>query len=117
MTFKMCDFLIVLSVSEFYLDVFFSCLLTYLLLYFHLIRHIIANRKESLRKWRRERPDWFKIEMIPDEYLPKNVFEAEGGAKRRRSSVSLREMVGWRKANVRRVHLQAIEEMKIEEEL
>ena len=115
MTFKMCDFLIVLSVSEFYLDVFFSCLLTYLLLYFHLIRHIIANRKESLRKWRRERPDWFKIEMIPDEYLSKDVFEEEGGAKRRRSSVSLRDMVGLRDASVGRVHPQAVQEMRVED--
>jgi len=70
---------------------------------------------ENIDKWKRERPDWFKIEMIPDELLPKNVFEAEGGAKRRRSSVSLREMVGLRDASVGRVHPQAVEEMKVED--
>ena len=58
---------------------------------------------ENIDKWKRERPDWFKIAMIPDELLPKDVFEAEGGAKRRRSSVSLREMVGLREASVGRV--------------
>jgi len=52
---------------------------------------------ENLGEWRRERPEWFNIEMIPDEFLPEDVLQAEGGAKRRRrSSVSLREMVGVR---------------------
>jgi len=64
--------------------------------------------------WRRETPDWFTIEMIPDEFLPKDLFEAEGGANRRRSSVSLREMVGLREASVGRVHPQEVEEMKDE---
>ena len=52
---------------------------------------------ENLGEWRRERPEWFNIEMIPDGFLPEDVLQAEGGAKRRRkSSVSLREMVGVR---------------------
>ena len=55
--------------------------------------------------------------MIPDELLPKNVFEAEGGDKRRRSSVSLREFVGLKEASVGRVHPQAVEEVKVEEDL
>jgi len=70
---------------------------------------------ENIDKWKRERPDWFKIEMIPDELLPKNVLEAEGGAKRRRSSVSLREIVGLREASVGRVHPQAVEDMRVED--
>jgi len=47
--------------------------------------------------------------------LPKDVFRAEGGAKRRRSSVSLREMVGLREASVGRVHPQAVEDMMVED--
>jgi len=69
----------------------------------------------NIGQWRMERPDWFKIEMIPDELLPKDVFRAEGGAKRRRSSVSLREMVGLREASVGRVHPQAVEDMMVED--
>jgi len=53
--------------------------------------------------------------LIPDEFLPKDVLEAEGGAKRRRSSVSLREIVGWKENEDRRVHPQAVEEMKAED--
>jgi len=41
-----------------------------------------------------DKPDWFNIELVPDEYLPRDLFEAEGGARRRRSVVSVREMVG-----------------------
>ena len=70
---------------------------------------------ENIDQWRSDQPDWFKIEMIPDEYLSKEVFEAEGGAKRRRSSMSLRETVGLREASVGRVHPQAVEEMKVED--
>ena len=69
----------------------------------------------NIDKWRRDLPDWFNIEIIPDEFLPKYVFEEEGGAKRRRSSVSLREMVGLREGSVGRVHPQAGEEMKVED--
>ena len=69
---------------------------------------------ENIDQWRRDQPDWFKIEMIHDEYLPKEVFESEGGAKRRRSSISLREFVGLKEENVGRVHPQVVEEMRIE---
>jgi len=68
---------------------------------------------ENIDQWRRDQPDWFKIEMIPDEFLPKEDFEAEGGAKRRRSSMSLREIVGLREASVGRVHPQVSTESKI----
>jgi len=70
---------------------------------------------ENIDQWRSDQPNWFNIAMIPDELLPKDVFEAEGGAKRRRSSVSLREMVGLREGSVGRVHPQAGEEMKVED--
>jgi len=69
----------------------------------------------NIDQWRRIEPDWFNIELIPDEFLPKDAFEAEGGAKRRRSSVSLREIVGLSEGSVGRVHPQAVEEMKVED--
>jgi len=47
----------------------------------------IARRKVK-------KPDWIIIEMIPDDVLPRDVLEAEGGAMRRRSSYRLREIVG-----------------------
>jgi len=55
-----------------------------------------------------DNPDWFKIELIPDEFLPQAVLEAEGGTnrKRRRSSVSLREMVGLEERKEIKVHPQ-----------
>ena len=64
---------------------------------------------------KREKPDWFNIEKIPDEFLPKDLFEAEGGANRRRSSVSLREIVGLKEVSLGRVHPQAVEEVKVED--
>ena len=69
----------------------------------------------NIDQWRRDEPEWFKIAMIPDELLPKDVLEAEGGAKRRRSSVSLREIAGLREASVGRVHPQAVEEVKMDD--
>ena len=71
--------------------------------------------EDNIDEWRRDQPDWFKIEMIPDEFLSKNLIEAVGGAKRRRSIVSMREMVGLREASVGRVHPQAVEEMNVED--
>jgi len=52
----------------------------------------VAN---NIARWRETKPDWFNVELIPDAFLPSDVIEAEGGARRRRSSsVSLRELVG-----------------------
>ena len=48
----------------------------------------------NIARWELERPSWFKIEKIPDDLLSRDVLEAEGGAKRKRSIVSLREIVG-----------------------
>ncbi len=42
--------------------------------------------------------------MIPDDFLPQDVYEAEGGTKRRRSSVSLKEIVGLENRDLSRVH-------------
>ena len=47
----------------------------------------------NIEDWRRDKPDWFHVEAIPNEYLPASVVTAEGGAKRRRSSVSLKEIL------------------------
>jgi len=69
---------------------------------------------KNIVRWNKEQPDWFKIEFIPDEFLPITVLEAEGGAakrKRRRSSVSLREIVGLEEKKTAdiRVHPQSVE--------
>ena len=49
----------------------------------------------NVDRWREENPEWFDIQRIPDEFLPPQVVVSEGGAsRRRRSSVSLRELVG-----------------------
>jgi len=76
------------------------------------VREWVSN---NIEQWKNDNPDWFNIEKIPDEYLPKEVFEGEGGARRRRSSVSLREIVGWKENIDRRIHPQAVEEMKVED--
>ena len=49
----------------------------------------------NIAGWIEEKPDWFDIDLIPNDMLPDEVLESEGGAarKRRRSSVSLRELV------------------------
>lgn len=49
----------------------------------------------NIERWKREKPTWFNVEKIPDEFLPVEVLEELGGAKRRRSSVSIREIVGF----------------------
>ena len=47
----------------------------------------------NIDRWREERPEWFDIERIPDEFLPPRVVLAEGGATgRRRSSASFKEL-------------------------
>ena len=50
---------------------------------------------ENIARWIEEKPDWFNVDLIPNDMLPDEVLESEGGAsrKRRRSSVSLRELV------------------------
>lgn len=51
--------------------------------------------KDNIDRWKLEQKEWFKIELIPDTFLPLEVFKAEGGhSRRRRSSVSFREIVG-----------------------
>ena len=44
---------------------------------------------ENINVWKREKEAWFQIELIPDKYLPEEVFVSEGGIKRRRASFSL----------------------------
>jgi len=46
---------------------------------------------ENIDRFQLEQPEWWRIDMVGDEFLP----EAEGGARRRRSSVqSVREILG-----------------------
>jgi len=71
---------------------------------------------ENIHQWNRDQPYWFNIEKIPDEFLPKDVFEAEGGAQRRRSTkISLRKIVGFSERNEGRVHPMAVEEVKMDD--
>ena len=64
-------------------------------------RSYINGIEEEVRAWLREnidrfqleQPEWWKIEMVGDEFLPNEAIEAEGGAHRRRSSIlSVREL-------------------------
>ena len=50
---------------------------------------------ENIAGWTEEKPDWFNIDLIPNDMLPDEMLESEGGAarKRRRNSISLRELV------------------------
>jgi len=50
--------------------------------------------ENNIARWQREKPEWFKIEMIPDDFLQENVLQLEGGTARRRksSAVSVREI-------------------------
>ena len=51
--------------------------------------------RENIARFQLEQPEWWKIEMVGDEFLPSLAIEAEGGARRRRSSVqSVREILG-----------------------
>jgi len=47
------------------------------------VKEWVAN---NIDRWSLEKPDWYHVELIPDEFLPKEVFEAEGGVNRKRES-------------------------------
>ena len=66
-------------------------------------RRYINGIEDEVKKWLREniarfnleQPEWWKIEMVGDEFLPQFAIEAEGGLRRRRNSVqSVREILG-----------------------
>jgi len=48
----------------------------------------------NIARWKSEKPQWFAIELIPDNFLPNDVFKAEDGKHRRRSSTSFMEAFG-----------------------
>jgi len=57
---------------------------------------------DNIERWRDEDYEWFKIEKIPDHMLPADVYEAEGGRGRRRSSFAERlgfERLGFEDRN------------------
>jgi len=62
---------------------------------------VIAYMHEHWAEWERTKPAWFTpnfIASVDDEFMPQHAVEAEGGARRRRSSVpSVREMLGIEK--------------------
>jgi len=48
----------------------------------------------NIEDWFARGASWFQVELIPDEFLPTEVFVAVGGAsRRRRSSTNIREVV------------------------
>jgi len=49
----------------------------------------IAN---NVDRWRVENLEWFKIELIPDDMLPRAVFESVGERHRKRSVAGVREI-------------------------
>jgi len=51
--------------------------------------------RENIARFNLEQPEWWKIEMVGDEFLSQFVIEAEGGLRRRRNSVqNFREILG-----------------------
>jgi len=48
----------------------------------------------NIAHWQLEKTPFFKIEMIPSDFLPSEVLAAEGGAARKNSAVIVRELVG-----------------------
>ena len=72
-------------------------------------RRYINGIEEEVKEWLREniarfnleQPEWWKIDMVGDEFLPREAIEAAGGTQRRRSSViNVREI--WNGERVRR---------------
>ena len=55
------------------------------------VKDWVANNIDS---WEAEKPDWFVVSKIPDDFLPMEVFAAEGGFKRKRSNFSIKEIPG-----------------------
>ena len=50
--------------------------------------------EKNFDRWRDDKPEWLKMELIDDEFLPARAIAAEGGAnRRRRSSISFKELV------------------------
>ena len=45
--------------------------------------------KLNIEQWREEKEEWFDVKVIPDEFLPHEVFQAEGGIGRMRSGIGL----------------------------
>ena len=43
---------------------------------------------ENVEEWVAAAPAWFKIELVPDNFLPRKVFVALGGLDRRRMGVA-----------------------------
>ena len=60
--------------------------------------------RDNIVRWRMENESWFDVTLIFDGFLPVEVFHAEGGANRRRSSVSFKEAVGMRTEKKSKVH-------------
>ena len=49
---------------------------------------------ESIEAWLEQKPDWFDIKLIPDDFLPREVLIKAGGTNRPRRRSSFMEIVG-----------------------
>ena len=65
---------------------------------------------DSVARWKYFRPPFFKVEMIPDDLRPAEVLVAEGGATRRRSNASSRDLVGFKEDGSNKVHPVKVED-------
>jgi len=49
---------------------------------------------ENIDRWKEDKENWFKIEKIPDDFLPTAVLDEEGGARRERRKSSVLGVLG-----------------------
>ena len=61
----------------------------------------------NVEEWKENSPSWFNIEIIPDEFLRRDVFEAEGGKQRRRSSVRI--LISSSNSNIKNNKVKPVE--------
>ena len=51
--------------------------------------------EENIAWFQLEQPEWWRIEMVGDEFLPAQAIESEGGRRRMRSTMnSFKEVFG-----------------------
>ena len=47
----------------------------------------------NIDRWKVDKPEWFQIELIPDDFLPQAVLEAEGGEGRIKATNSILSII------------------------
>jgi len=48
---------------------------------------VFAWLRDNIGRFELEQPEWWRIEMVGDEFLPQEAIEAAGGTNRRRNSL------------------------------